>query len=139
MKKIHKVLFISVILMSFFSIFYQVKATNLVQEQEGLYQTDSDIWGQAKNFIDLGLKTQSTFDGNAVNVKFQELIDFLWGIGLLVIFICTVVLGIKYMLVLPAEKSRLKQATTPYVVGVIIIFGALTIWKFVIYILDGSL
>ena len=43
------------------------------------------------------------------------------------------------MLVLPQEKSRLKQATTPYIIGVVIIFGALTIWKFMIFVLDGSL
>lgn len=81
----------------------------------------------------------NTFAANASNLKFEELIDFLWGLGLLVVMISTVVLGIKYMLVLPDEKSRIKQATTPYVIGVIIIFGALTIWKFIIQILDGNL
>ena len=70
---------------------------------------------------------------------FMEIIDALWAIGLLVIFISTVVLGIKYMFVLPQEKSRIKQATTPYIIGVVIIFGALTIWKFLITILDGSI
>jgi len=43
------------------------------------------------------------------------------------------------MLVLPNEKSRIKQATTPYIIGVVIIFGALTIWRLVIQILEGSL
>lgn len=80
-----------------------------------------------------------TLASSTSNIKFEELIDFLWGLGLLVIMLSTVVLGIKYMLVLPDEKSRIKQATTPYVIGVIIIFGALTIWKFIIQILDGNL
>ena len=43
------------------------------------------------------------------------------------------------MFAVPEEKSRIKQATTPYVVGVVIIFGALTIWKFVIMLLENVL
>ena len=79
--------------------------------------------------------------GLSVQTKtgFEELIDTLWSIGLLTIFISTVIIGIKYMLVLPEERSRIKQATTPYVIGVVIIFGSLTIWRFVIIVLDGSL
>ena len=112
-----------------------------------------DIWDTGKEFISLGINeadASSTLPGDTIQngkvnltasakVGVQELIDFLWGIGLLTIFLCTIVLGIKYMLVPPAEKSRIKQATTPYVVGVTIIFGATTIWKLLIEILDGSL
>lgn len=41
------------------------------------------------------------------------------------------------MLVNPNEKSRIKQATTPYIIGVVVIFGAVTIWKLIINILEG--
>lgn len=134
MKRIYKVIFAFLIILILSTMLYQIYA--------------KDIWGIAQSFIKDGSKktgmTQETtkvLSALGVNTKgkFEELIDFLWGIGLLVIFISTVVLGIKYMLVLPAEKSRLKQATTPYIIGVVIIFGALTIWKFIIVVLDGSL
>ena len=129
-----------------------------------------DFWEQAKDWIDTGMEGESEsyigaetgtlgiysklfgMKNNAKN-EFQKVLDFLWSIGLLTIFIrsicgsyfwscifiSTVVLGIKYMLVPPNEKSRIKQATTPYIIGVIIIFGAVTIWKFVIDVLNGSL
>lgn len=133
MKKVCKIAFILFILLIIFLRVYNVKA--------------SDIWSVSRNFLDTGSKVTGTTDelkkvlglSDATKSGFEELIDFLWGLGLLVIFISTIVLGIKYMLVLPQEKSRLKQATTPYIIGVVIIFGALTIWKFVIILLDGSL
>lgn len=108
------------------------------------------IWETSKKFLDEGLKDWSSTSTSGLINKligmqdvsksgFEKLIDFLWGIGLLVIFITSIILGIKYMLVNPDEKSRIKQATTPYVVGVVIIFGALTIWKLIITILESAL
>lgn len=134
MKKVYKVMYVLILTIISFSIIYQVSA--------------SDIWSDAQAFINTGASSTGMTQedtklmekiGIDTKAKFKELIDFLWGLGLLVIFISTVVLGIKYMLVLPNEKSRIKQATTPYVIGVVIIFGALTIWKFIIFLLDGSL
>lgn len=138
MSKICKIILILVVIISTYTMIYTVNAT----------KNASDIWNAGRDFIGTGSNTIGmTEEGIGILNKlgidtksnFAELIDFIWGIGLLVIFISTVVLGIKYMLVLPDEKSRLKQATFPYIIGVVIIFGALTIWKFVIFILDGSL
>lgn len=133
MKKLTRILFILIIFLTFFSFFYSVSA--------------SSIWDDAKSFLSIGRKNpgmttggiiQNLADQNSKN-KFEEAIDFIWGLGLLTIFLSTIVLGIRYMFANPNEKSRVKQATTPYVVGVTVIFGALTIWKLMIYILDGSL
>ena len=107
-----------------------------------------DIWNTANRFLETGGEEVGMLDesisileklGINTKVKFEELIDFLWGLGLLVIFITTVVLGIRYMFVSPKEKSNIKQITMPYIIGVVVIFGALTIWKLVIWILEGSL
>ena len=138
MKKICKITTILLIIINIYMLSYGVYAKN--------------IWDTGKNFLDDGSEGKqpptvnkifswaSKDSGDAFMISsFQELIDFTWGIGLLVVLVSGVVLGIKYMLVLPNEKSRLKQATTPYIIGVVIIFGALTIWKFVIMVLDGSL
>jgi len=134
MRKFYKVTIISFIILILFSMIYNVNATNILGIADRFLETGGEEVGT------LG-ETTALFKKLGINTKgkFEELIDFLWGIGLLVIFITTVVLGIKYMLVLPQEKSRLKQATTPYIIGVVIIFGALTIWKFIIVVLDGSL
>lgn len=135
MKKTYKIICILIISIVVFSLTCKVNAI--------------DFWDKAQDFIDVGMEGQSEsqLGANSSIIKmenqakdgFQKVIDFLWSIGLLMIFISTVVLGIKYMLVSPNEKSNIKQATTPYIVGVVIIFGALTIWKFVIDVLNGSL
>lgn len=145
MKKSLKIVFLMFII-----IFMQIFSSQV-------YATRS-IFDQAKSFLQEGTKgtgmlsegtkayektkdmiSKITGVANETKSGFEEVIDILWSFGLLTIFISTVILGIKYMLVLPEERSRIKQATTPYVIGVIIIFGALTIWKLVIVVLDGSL
>lgn len=118
------------------------------------YGTTGNPFTDAKNFLQTGAdypgmlqetsKLKSLFDSlfgfrDDTKQEFEKLIDFLWGLGLLVIFASTVILGIKYMIVTPEEKSRIKQATTPYIIGVVVIFGALTIWQLVIVVLEGSM
>lgn len=130
MKKVYKIICILIIITTIFMISREVKAT--------------DFWDKAQEFIEVGVSGKTDLDPlvdmeSDSKTKFQEMLDFLWSIGLLTIFISTVILGIKYMLVSPNEKSKVIQATTPYIVGVVIIFGAVTIWKLVIDILNGSL
>ena len=134
MSKICKIVVIFIIIIAVYATIYTINA--------------SDIWSTGKKFLGIGQNTTGMTQENVdlmeklgVDTKagFKELIDFLWSIGLLVVFVSTVILGIKYMLVMPSERSRIKESTIPYVIGVVIIFGALTIWKFIIYILDGSL
>lgn len=131
MNKIYKITFILLLITIMTSFFCNVNAT--------------DIWSTANSFLQTG-KSNANVTGTIMkklntNSKsdFEKLIGFLWGLGLLTIFIFTVVLGMRYMFVDPKERSRIKQATTPYVVGVVIIFGALTIWQLIITIVDGNL
>ena len=131
MRTIIKIATVILIIITMYGAVYSVQANGI-----------ENIWNDAKNFLDTGASGNGL--GGNVNPDtaaqgFIKIADFLWGLGLLVIFICTVVLGIKYMLVLPSEKSRIKQATTPYIIGVIIIFGAVTIWKFVITIMESGI
>lgn len=104
-----------------------------------------DIWNNAGSFINAGASNGggiisnyfNDLKGDTAKSQFGEVIGVIWGLGLIVIFVSTVVLGIRYMLVNPNEKSRIKQATTPYILGVVVIFGAVTIWKLIINILEG--
>lgn len=127
MKKLQKIAVIILIISSMYLLTYNSYAGGF-----------GDIWNIGSDFLDAGASGNNL---NAVELKdsITGLVDFLWGLGVMIIFISTIVLGIRYMLVLPNEKSRIKQATTPWIIGVVIIFGALTIWKLVIGILDGSL
>lgn len=131
MKKVYKIIFIIFIIISMYSVVYTISA--------------GEIWNNANDFINKGAKlgrgrVRKAFgklNDAMAKAKFGNILGILWGLGLLVIFISTVVLGIRYMLVNPNEKSRIKQATTPYIIGVVVIFGAVTIWKFIINILEG--
>lgn len=129
MRKIHKTIYVLLIIFCIFIITCESHATG--------------FWTIAKDWLIVGANGQTEAMGNVANMgsnpKFMKLIDFLWSIGLLTIFISTIILGIKYMFVPPGEKSRVIQATTPYIIGVVIIFGAVTIWKLVIDVLNGSL
>jgi len=126
MKKVCKILIVFLIIFNIYLMFYTASA--------------KDIWSTGDAFITTGELTGGLGEWIGklyAKATMVELIDFIWGLGLLVVVISTVVLGIKYMLVLPSEKSRIKQATTPYIIGVIVIFGAVTIWKLIIQVLDA--
>ena len=135
MKKVCKIVLIFLIILNLYSITFNVYA----DKYNVSGGSSQGIWDIGKDFLDMGSEGYSGFDAWKVNNSFKAIIEFLWGLGLLVVFISTVVIGIKYMLVNPNEKSRIKQATTPYIIGVVIIFGAVTIWKLVINILEGSM
>ena len=128
MKKICKIILVLFVITSIYSIMFQSNASNF------------DIWNKAGEFLNVGADQSDTkFNSVDVNNAMIGIIDFLYGIGLLFAFVATIILGIKYMMVNPNEKSRIKQATTPYIIGVVIIFGAATIWRLVIALLEGSM
>lgn len=129
MKKICKITLVFLIVTCLYAIIYEE------------YATGFDIWGTAGDFLNMGASQadKGGFNTTKVTNRFIEIIDFLYGIGLMVVFVATIILGIKYMMVNPNEKSRIKQATTPYIIGVVIIFGAATIWRLVIAMLEGSM
>ena len=134
MRKSYKIISSIIIVFMLFFTIYTTYAIN--------------IWDVAKDFLGAGSdisileqskdRTEEKYDMNRKEA-FEELIGFLWGIGLLAIFATTAVVGIRYMFVSPKEKSKIKEITMPLVVGIIVIFGSVTIWKFVISILNGTI
>ena len=47
-----------------------------------------------------------------------------------------IILGIKYMMASSEDKAQIKETLIPYVVSCVIMFGAFTIWKIVITIIQ---
>ena len=97
---------------------------------------NSDIWGTAKKWIELGKNEKSEY-GNPKWTSFNDLAGILWGAGIFIIAIAGGILGIKYMFSTVEEKASIKQSIWPYIIGSVIILGALTIWKFSVEILAG--
>ena len=100
-----------------------------------VYGASSDIIQTAMNWLNLGKiesqKRQSDW------TSFNDLAGILWGIGIFTVLIVGTVLGIKYMFASIEEKASIKESLKPFIIGTIIILGALGIWKFMVEFLDG--
>ena len=105
----------------------------------------SDFLDKPQEFLDVGV-SQSDGDGDGV-VQLSDdtkttigfLLDFLWAMGMLAVFATTAILGIRYMMALPSERSHIKEVSLPYIIGVVVIFGALSIWKLLVNMMEGLL
>lgn len=69
--------------------------------------------------------------------SFNDLAGILWGAGVFIVLICGTILGIKYMFSSVEEKANIKENMRPYIIGAVIILGALSIWKFLVEFLDS--
>lgn len=97
---------------------------------------NSDIWGTAKNWIALGKSKKAGVSYGNWN-SFNDLAGILWGAGIFIIAIVGGVLGIKYMFSSVEEKASMKESMWPFIIGSVIILGALTIWKFAVELFAG--
>lgn len=78
-------------------------------------------------------------DENMVTMDKSKLEDvshfvsgLLLGISIVVAVITTAVLGLSFIVETAEGKAKVKEALIPLVVGMVISFGAFTIWRFVI-------
>ena len=93
------------------------------------------ITDRAKDWIELGEK-DSIIDSKPATKGFEEIAGLLWGIGIFIAVAVGMILGIRFMLSTPKGKAEISSLLTPYIIGVVIIVGALTIWRIVINLLD---
>ena len=122
MQKVIKILMILIVIILLISNFACVYGAKV----------DSDIKGLAKDWLNLG-REEAEKSGSASTKKWSEfnnLAGILWGIGIFVVLTCGVIIGIKYMF------SSLEENLKPYIVGSIIIIGALGIWQLLVELLD---
>lgn len=96
---------------------------------------ESDIIGTANEWIRLG-KESDSLPKRADWTSMNGLVDMLWGAGIFAVLIAGTILGIKYMLASVEEKANIKESMKPYIIGSIIILGALSIWKLCISVLQ---
>lgn len=96
---------------------------------------DSDFMEQAKSWLELA-KEEGERDSRGNWTEFNDLAGILWGVGIFVVLICGTILGIKYMFSSLEERASIKESIKPYIIGTVIILGALTIWKFLVELLE---
>lgn len=121
-----------VIILAFFCIFSLV-STNV-------YATSiSDIFTKGDNFINKGQTSSRNpiSEGTMKNMS-EILYNTLLVIAIVVAVIIGLVIGIKFMTGSVEEKAKVKETVIAYVAGCIVVFGAFTIWKVLVTILQSA-
>lgn len=93
------------------------------------------ILDQAQSFIEAG----ESMDTNVTSFDtqgFEELAGLLQGTGILIAVGVAIVLGIRFMMASAKQRSEILQSVAPFLIGTIIIVGAVVIWKILIEVLD---
>lgn len=107
----------------------------------------SDLFSEGESFLSKGETTNSvTVEGenveiygineDALETTSDSIFNALFGIAVVLAVIIGGVLGIKFMLASAEEKADIKSAMIPYIIGCVVVFGAFTIWKIAVNILQ---
>lgn len=133
-KIIFKILILTVILLF----------TMLINTSEAAFW--SNIFEYGDNFLETGANAATQIDPSNLNAgatdkKTRELMDDLYSIvfplGVVATVVVGAILGIKFMLASAEDKAKVKESMVPYVVGCIVIYGALGIWRICIQIFSA--
>lgn len=98
-------------------------------------QTVDEIFTGADEFLEKGggqSGVSTTIDDTALGDMSDFLYNVLLGLGMIIAVIVGMVLGIKYMMATSEEKSEIKQTLPAYIVSCIVVFGAFSIWRLVV-------
>lgn len=125
-----KVLIYMCVLILFLSIIYPTNVHAM---------TIDEIFTGADEFLEKGggeAGVNATIDDTALSETSDFLYNLLLGISMFIAVIVGMILGIKYMLATSEEKADIKQTLPAYIVSCVVVFGAFTIWKLVINIIQ---
>ena len=96
------------------------------------------ILSDAQTWINKGQGAHSEITPKAKE-EVNKISGLLFGIGSLIAIIATIMLGIKYLLVSSSDsKAEVKKKALIVLVGVILLFGSVTIWRVLVDILSSA-
>jgi hypothetical protein len=100
--------------------------------------TAGDVISDADSFIEAGKESASTvITEDNLKALSNTVYNILLVLGIIMAVIIGAVLGIKFMMEGVEGKAEVQKALVPYVIGCVVIFGAFTIWKIVVLVLNG--
>lgn len=147
-KKIKIIIFLIIMISVVFGSKYKVFADGEADTQKKSSWTDIfDLGekfikeGREKDFRDIDkddadkVKT-GDIDESQIKEDASNIFDIIFAIGVVLTVIVGGILGIKFMFAGIEDKAKIKEALVPYILGCIVIFGAVAIWKFIVSILD---
>lgn len=86
-------------------------------------------------FIEKAKDTSTVVDTEELKYFSEDIFNMILAIGMVVAVAVGSILGIKFMLSSVEEKAKIKEILTVYIIGCVVLFGAYTIWRIVIYVL----
>ena len=150
----NKVLKIAIILIMIFTMFTQISSVYASQAKgtdgsggggqtsssNGKEQEQKTNWGDifttGDDFIKKGSEVQKTIDEEQLRTDASSIFKILSTIGVILSVIIGGILGIKFMMASAEDKAQIKEMLIPYVVGCVVIYGAVTIWMIVVKIME---
>ncbi len=104
-----------------------------------------DVVEGAHGFEDAGESLDSNTVSGSMTVDdsgIQEVSGVMYNafliVGIVVAVIVGLIIGIKFMTGNAQEQAKVKETIIPYIAGCIIIFGAYTIWRIVVTVLNTT-
>lgn len=125
-----------VITLSFNNIIYAGGRGGSFGSETDSVGTISDIFSDAKDFIEAGESVDAKIDTTALKETSTFIFRLLYSIGMVVAVAVGIVLGIQFMVAGAEDKAKIKETLIAYVVGCVVLFGAYPIWKLVINIVS---
>ena len=98
-----------------------------------------DIISSADNFIEDGKNEKNVgLDEGVIQELSNTVYNILFILGIVIAVIWGLVIAIKFITGSVEEKAEVKKTLIPYVAGCVVLFGAFTIWKLVVTILQSN-
>lgn len=98
--------------------------------------TLGEITSEAKGFLNKGTVAIPFNEGNLKGAS-DTLFNILLGLATAAVVIVGVYLGVKFMISSVEDKAKVKEALIPYIAGCVVVFGAFTIWKLALLLLEN--
>lgn len=92
-----------------------------------------DVFSDASDFIKQG-DPSTAISTSSLKEPSDLITNILLGVATLISVVTITILGISFMIQSAEGKAEIKQAIIPLVIGIIVSFGAFTIWKAIINI-----
>lgn len=93
-----------------------------------------NVFKDGKDFLSTTEDSNITekVDGSKIIETSKSIYNILLTIGIIVATIIILVLGIQFMTGSIEQKAKVKEMLIPFIVGCIVVFGSLGIWKLVV-------
>lgn len=133
MNRVIKIFIILIFALTIFGQLNRVYATNEINQKKSNW---GDIFTTGDDFIRKGSDGQDAIDAEQLRTNASSIFKILSTIGVILSVIIGGILGIKFMMASAEDKAQIKEMLIPYIVGCVVIYGAVAIWTIVVKIME---